>query len=363
MCAPDIRVSLHRRRRQHGVSLIELMVGIVIAMLVGLAAVGSASFFTASQRQGIGAGGAIVSATTALAVMKEEAAQAGLGFFGDVRYLCDDLNLSVGAQDLSEDDFSPVRITRDEAFDQIDLVSANEVAGGASVLLSAASNGGGAELETFLPAAAGQAVLMAPAGQVVGTCTVRTVTAVTPRTALAPLTLTFAADGLHNQVAFDSPATYPVRGRLSLLGAVAWSRYRVENGNLVLERPLGEGDPVVLVRDVVGFRAQYGVAADTALVPGSNTTTIATWEEPEGDFATVDTSNIARVRALRIGLVLRSPQPEKRNAAGECTATASMPQLFGADVAIDEDDTDWNCFRYRTVTAVVPMRNVVMGLR
>jgi Tfp pilus assembly protein PilV len=76
------------RRRQRGVSIIELMVGLVVAMLVGLAATSSAVVFTASQRQGIGVGGVVVNVGTALAALKNDAATAGLGFFGDSRYLC-----------------------------------------------------------------------------------------------------------------------------------------------------------------------------------------------------------------------------------------------------------------------------------
>ena len=65
-------------------------------------------------------------------------------------------------------------------------------------------------------------------------------------------------------------------------------------------------------------------------------------------------------RALRIGLVTRSPQPEKPNAAGECEATTALPELFGETIAPDVDD--WSCFRYRTVIAAVPLRNLVMGM-
>ena len=63
MCAePLARVNVRSapfvgRGSQLGLSIIELMVGMVIALLVGMAATGSAAMFTASQRQGIGMGG------------------------------------------------------------------------------------------------------------------------------------------------------------------------------------------------------------------------------------------------------------------------------------------------------------------
>ena len=74
MFAPD---HLNRpRAAQRGLSIIELMVGIVVALLVGLAATGSAVMFTASQRQGIGAGGVAVNATTVMSAIKNDVASA-----------------------------------------------------------------------------------------------------------------------------------------------------------------------------------------------------------------------------------------------------------------------------------------------
>jgi prepilin-type N-terminal cleavage/methylation domain-containing protein len=83
--------------RQRGVSMIELMVGLVVSLIVGIAASSSAVMFTASQRQGMGVGGVAVNVNTALAALKNDAATAGLGFFGDSRFLCSALNLGMGA--------------------------------------------------------------------------------------------------------------------------------------------------------------------------------------------------------------------------------------------------------------------------
>ena len=66
MCASErLTRSRSAARAQRGLSLVEIMVGMVIALLVSLAASGSASVFTASQRQGIGAGGMTVNSGSA----------------------------------------------------------------------------------------------------------------------------------------------------------------------------------------------------------------------------------------------------------------------------------------------------------
>ena len=120
--------------------MIELMVGLVVSLIVGIAASSSAVMFTASQRQGMGVGGVAVNVNTALAALKNDAATAGLGFFGDSRYLCSALNLGVGATaHWDGDTFSPVRITRTSGIDRVDVLQASRVESGANVLLAMSS--------------------------------------------------------------------------------------------------------------------------------------------------------------------------------------------------------------------------------
>lgn len=354
MCARECARKRALRPPARGLSLIELMVGLVVALLVGLAAVGSATMFMAAQRQGIGTGGSLINASTALGALRDDASVAGLGFFGDSRYLCDRLNLSMGNAVIQDGGaFTPLRITRVGDNDRVDVVYGTQVASGANVLLNASTTGADAELRSFLPVTAGQAVLLAPrnAGD---PCVVRTVTAVVDSTVDDPQRLTFAITGDFNKTAFTTPVTYPDRGRVALLGQLRWARYRLEGTDLRLERPLA-GDPVVLLRNVMAFRAQYGI---TNAAAGS--TGLEAWQSATGGFTNLTAATLPRVRALRIGLVTRSPQAEKPNAAGVCEATQALPALFGE--AVTADVVDWRCFRYRTSIVVVPLRNLVMGM-
>ncbi len=338
-------------RRQRGLSMIEIMVGMIVALLVSLAASGGAAVFTASQRQGVGIGGTAVNAGTALAAIKNDAASAGLGFFGDSNFRCYQLDLSVGTSvKLDAASFAPVRITTAGANDQLDVLSASNVDSGANVLLKGPSTGTSATLTSLLPVAVGQAVLMVPA-TAGGTCRVRTATAVAAATDDTPQILTFGASGTYNAGAFTTAVSYVEKDSVALLGGLQWSRYSVTGGNLVLERPLSN-DSAVLVRNVMAFRAQYGIAAN------ATATTLTGWQDATGaTWASVAGVNVDRVRALRIGLVTRSPQREKPNAAGNCVASDAKPVLFGVTVEPDVG-TDWGCYRYRTAVVVVPLRNV-----
>jgi type IV pilus assembly protein PilW len=360
MCADPIR----RRRAPHrgpgaagaarGLSLIELLVGIVVALLVSLTATSGAMLFTAAQRQGVGVGSTLINSTTALNALRDDVAAAGLGFFGDSQFLCQKLNLSVDTTVLVDGaSFTPVSITSEAAGDRIDVIYATDVAAGANVLLSAAADAASAPLRSLLPVSVGQAVLLAPAtpGE---PCVVRTVTTNTAAGADTPQTIQYAnvSTARFNRAAFTTNPTYPDRGRVTLLGDLRWSRYRRVGTDLTLERPLGGGS-VVLARNVIAFRAEYGLA-------DAGTTALAGWQAASGAFATLTPANLPRVRAMRIGLVTRSAQPEKPNAAGNCEATSAMPTLFGA--AVTADVADWQCYRYRSATLVVPLRNLVLGM-
>jgi len=362
MSAPEARAPLCRSRapgqgpgRQRGLSIVELMVGIVVSMLVGLAAAGSAIMFTASQRQGVGIGGGGLGAASAMSALKNDVALAGLGFFGDSSYLCSQLSLSLNAAVLSDGaPFVPVRITAGAVDDSIDVVYGERVESGANVLLNAASDGTSAAVMSLLPVTAGQAVLLAPA-TAGGTCLVRSITAVTASTVDDPQLLTFAAAGKYNQAAFSVAPAFAERDRITLLGELNWNRYRRDGNTLVMDRPL-DGNTVVIARNVIGMRAQYGISAAAA-----GSTTLEQWQDATGAFANLDAATLPRVRAVRLGLVTRSPQREKPDINGNCEASLDKPQLFGATV--EPDVADWQCFRYSVSTVVVPLRNLVLGLR
>ena len=357
----DPRPRARRVPPQRGLSLIELMVGVVVSLLVGLAATISAISFNASQRQGMGAGSSAMTANAALATLKNDISAAGLGFFGDSNFLCNRLNLSIGSTvHIDGALFSPVQITAGTGSaagsDQIDVVYATEVAAGTNVLLNAASNGSSADLRSFLPAAVGQQVLLAPdTPSATDPCVVRTVTAVTAAIDDDPQRLSFANSGSYNQASFTTNSSFADKARVTLLGDLNWSRYRLDGTDLRIEQPM-RGVSEVLARNVIGFRAQYGVAAAAA-----GSTALDSWVDASGTFASVNAANLPRVRALRVGIVIRSAQPEKPNSSGQCEASTAKPQLFGATV--EPDVTDWQCYRYRTAEVVVPMRNLVLGTR
>lgn len=357
MYAPD-RTRRHHGRRAgaaRGLTMVELMVSIVIALLVSLTAAGGAMVFTSSQRQGVAVGGATVSSGTALAALRDEIAAAGLGFFGNANFLCSRLNLSVDTTVvLNGATFSPVNITAEGTNSRVDVVYGTEVMSGTNVLLNGTATLASAPLRSLLPVAVGQAVLLAPAAAG-DPCVVRTITANNPAVLDTPQSVEFSnvTTARYNRAVFTTNTTYPDQARITLLGDLRWTRFRLDGTNLLMQRPLGGAD-VILARNVVAFRAEYGLA-------DAGTTALASWQAASGaSWAAMTPANLPRLRALRIGVVTRSMQPEKPNTAGNCEATTAMPTLF--DVAVVSDVDDWQCYRYRSSIVVVPLRNLVLGV-
>ena len=353
--------------RQRGFSLIELMVSLVIALLVSIAAAGAAIFFDALQRQGVGTSLATVGVSNALAAMKEDASQAGLGFLGASAFTCSQLNFGIRNTVVSSSTFSPLLVTRDaQGFDQLDIAYGTAVVGGTTAALASPSDATTAQLSTYLPVSVQsppQTVLLSPApGSSNTTCTVRSVTGVTPAAGSNPQAVDFAASGPLNEATFASPAAYAAKDQVTLLGGFVWHRYRVASGDLVVDLIDAQKTSVAVVRNVEAFRVQYGIAAAPASPTAPRNTTVVDWVDATGSsWGTLSPATIGQVRALRIGIVTRSPHSEKADSPGLCLASSNIPTPFGGSVTLTSSDPK-ACFRYRLDTAVVPLRNVNFGL-
>jgi type IV pilus assembly protein PilW len=330
-----------------GVTLIELLVALVVASLVSLAAVSVAAWFNASQRQAVSASATSVELASTLSAIKAEIGSTALGFVVGGVSRCPRWNLAEGGATLADEaPFLPFSVTRDpnSRFDRLDVVLVSEPRAAAPVRLAAATSASATSvsLRGWLPVRVGEQILIAPE-DVGPACTVRRVTAVQP--ALpggTPYTLELEA------AAFGAPLGYLPSDRVSVLGRVDRRSYAVnEFAQLVLTSSQLPA-PAVLLEHVMAWRVQYGVAA-----AGSGS---IEWMEPDGAWGALDPGSAARVRALRLGLLARSPQRDKA-----CDATTALPRLFGAAVDVAAADPSWRCWRYRQAEVVVPLRNVAWG--
>ena len=133
----------------------------------------------------------------------------------------------------------------------------------------------------------------------------------------------------------------------------------------------------VLVGDVVRFHAQYGVSSAVGVQD------IQKWVEPvlggsyetNWDPGSLDSNKVKRIKAIRLVIVLRSPKLEPGNVTNTCTNNAgvnngpcawdecvNVASCTAANPAplIDlSADANWQRYRYRVFQTIIPLRNTI----
>lgn len=148
--------------------------------------------------------------------------------------------------------------------------------------------------------------------------------------------------------------------------------WTVQNGRLQVTNDLlyqdtnGDGinDPVEVADNVVSLQAEYGLNLDTA----ANNGRVDTWRT--ADPGTVGTENVtvwANVLAVRVGMLVRSGQFERD------AVTTTVPSWAGGQFVITNLDgsssgttpadpaNNWRHYRYRVYETVIPLRNMLWG--
>ncbi len=137
----------------------------------------------------------------------------------------------------------------------------------------------------------------------------------------------------------------------------------------------GEEQPAAVAGGVLEMHALYGIGEN-------NDGKMTRWVEPKDDYAPANllngspqaTERLKRIKAIKVGLILRTTQPDRAEPAEgqprdpDAVITATAPTLF-ADVPDLSYTYDWNSpnapadaqlYRYRTMEVVLPLRNAIL---
>lgn len=134
--------------------------------------------------------------------------------------------------------------------------------------------------------------------------------------------------------------------------------YRIQDQNLELQQP--DDDDVTqtyqVAPEIIDMQAQYGIAP-----VGSQQ--VNEWQKATGAWtAPLATASLRRIKAIRIAIVARSGHYEKPAAGGSCDATTDA-QVTGwsswANFDTSNYPSDWKCYRYRVFETVIPLRNII----
>ena len=363
------------KNSQHGMSLVELMVGILIGLLMVAAATGSLTYFDAQRRTSLAGAASANGGMMAGYVMQRDLRNAGIGLMNASQLACAQLNLYFdGATRSNGNAIAPVQIIDGGAgSDGISMFFVDSVLGSAPLKLTRGlvtageslrvSSESGLEKERRHPdrgchrrrpmhdCADLRASNAAPAPDVE---LVRSAGADYPWNAPNPAT------------AFADAPLYPAGGVVMKIGkwdpaapevsdAITWRSYDV-TGSTLNATDLVTNTAIAVGTNVVNLQAQYGVTDGVSNEIRRWVDATAEWQNPTVDL-------IGRIRAVRFAVIARSPKREPNNDGTNCTTTPASPAPWVDAAPVDlSADPEWRCYRYQIFTSIAPLKNVVWSL-
>jgi len=373
-------MSLPYVSRQRGLTLIEVMVGMVIG-LIGIVIITQVYLVNENfKRSTTSAGGAQINGAIALYTMERDLRMAGYGIAnsdalgcGQIQYYYNGAYSSppgsaTGA--LPSMVLAPVVITDGGAGpDTITVMYSTDAERIVPATLAKSMPSPSAELNVDNPTGfsddPGDLIILSQGG----VCTMMQVTEVQP--SAVKLQHNPGGTALWNPAGGGSLFTAYSQGASVInLGRPLVNTYSIGSSGLQLLSmftatsstvvPGYSATPVTLINDIVDLQAQYG--KDNGVNNG--TITNASYAANDGIVDSYDTATPAtgaawqQVLSVRIGVLARSQNYEKPEPAGSaCTATTAAPTWSGGPFTVPGGIP--SCYKYRAFETVVPLRNML----
>ncbi|MES2536087.1 MAG: PilW family protein [Pseudomonadota bacterium] len=366
-----------------GFSLIELMVGIVIAMLGVLVMMQVSTVFEGQKRTTTSGSDAQTNGMSALFAIERDLRGAGYGLSKADAVGCT-VTRSFRSAAATSFVLAPVTITDGASGgpDTIRTLSSSKTNWSLPSKLTSdfAQNGTNISVNTTLGMALGDLLVFFEAAK---PCAMVEVTAL-PVGSVLVSHVSAGSNWNPADPATVLPATGYIRGAVLInMGSLGDRTFSVDGSSNLTLGTYASGTNTTssqtVAPNIVNLQAQYGF--DTR--PGVQTDIrVDRWSSTmfnaDGDATTGNSGDIARMIAVRIALVTRSAVKEKTNTAGVCDITtsagANYPRWMAGnpttgvletttiDVSKNPDGTanpDWQCHRYKVFDSVIPLRNLI----
>lgn len=339
----------HSASRQHGFTLVEIMVGLVIGMLATVIIMQVLSVFEAQKRTTTGTADAQTNGNIALYSISRDLQMAGFPLISlgdpkvpDSPYECGEIPapaMSFGATGFNS--IFPITLNdnvngagpNDSPSDQITIRYGNASGGGLPTTITGVS---GATTVSVLNSMAcnkdDTALIMLGA-----LCALTTVSDVIDATSITLVD--------NSAMAFGAAAN---GANISCLGRWGEIVYAVSNGNL-------ERNGVPAMTGIVNLQAQYGISLNASSKVVSN------WVDATGAWAAPSVDDRKRIKAVRIAVVARNAKREPEEVT-QAVAWSGSASNIPPTIALN-GDADWKHYRYRVFETVIPLRNVVWAAR
>jgi type IV pilus assembly protein PilW len=364
-------------RFQSGMSLIELLIGLLIGLVATLAITNLFSGFEARKRMIAGGVDAQSSGVLALYYMQRDAQNAGYGLplynsSDPSPLLCPiDTSINQGGVVIN---LSPVIIVDGGTGNDIVRIRyGNPASGGASV--RATGTMGAPTLEGRLIGCQQNDVVLFHQTPSNPSCSLARIQSLRADRTIDALTELSTAPTAR-PVSILNGADWV---RFSCLGA--WNQYEyavnaaselTRTGGTPGSNPFPTSAAVPVTSDIVSLQAQYGItttldAASTSATSAAFLNRVDQWVNATGDFGPgVSLMDRNRIRAIRIAVVARDSSLQRNNVSQPCTGVVQglnkvciwKTDAIAADVNLNHIP-NWQRYRYRTFEVTVPLRNII----
>lgn len=382
--------ALISRKTSRGFSLVELMVGMVIALISTLAIFQVFTFFEGQKRTTASGADALQAGAIALYQIERDIRQAGYGFNNTTLMGCTIKAYDEGTGTPYEFEFNLIPVEIDQGAgvvaDKITLSYGNAPLQAAPALLTADYNGSAAnfKVNNRFGFKEGDLVVIAEPGK---DCTLAQVTGLPAAVdACGGASAAAQTDNIvHNSGNYKDPSKgcqqvaarynkpsglgipYTVNAPVFNLGGMPTiNEYSIQNNQLMVRNVLSPSPAVAIMDGIVSLQAQYGFDTRAGVTTDMRVDTYSdAMLDADGNGIAGSTGDFARIGSVRLVIVARSGLREKPDpATGLCTtSTAASFSLNWAGGAIplgnDADGTSWQCYRYKTFETTVPVRNMI----
>lgn len=358
--------------RNTGFSLVEVMVGVAIALVAALVIMQVFAMFEGQKRTTTSGSDAQTDGAIGLFTMERDVRMAGYGLSIPSALGCK-VNSSFNGTTTAFS-LSPVEITN----------GANGLPDSIRVLSSSKTSWSvPARITTDHPPTATNMFLNSTQGIAVGDlligfqagkdCTLLQVTGIPNGNVQIHHQNTSPWNPPGGQNIYPQPDGYTSGAMLFNLGAMINRTYSINAGsNLQLADFQSATNTTVtqsIVPNMVNLQAQYGF--DTRI--GAQTDgRVDTWSDTMIDADSSGTignaGDIQRIYAVRMALVARSGLKEKPALDGTCSVTTATspnrPTWTEGDIDVSKNpdgtaNSDWQCYRYKVFETIVPLRNLL----
>ncbi len=353
-----------------GFTLVELMVGMVLALLTTVIIAEVMARAEGNRRTTTEGSDAQVNAALSLYTLQRDVQMAGYGLINNPNALGCQVKGQFDTHATLPLTLAPVVITPGANAATSDSVTVlRSGASGYAVPLLTTGNHENTEsafsVQSTLGLNEGDLMLAVPSVQSsTEWCTLFTVKAGGASTLTSTRVPHVAASGTWNPSASIMPTTYLAGATLAKANDLVYRTYEVANGNLQALDLRASDDTTVtntIGNNIVLLKAFYGkdTSGDGTVDSYDTTkpTTTAGWQQ---------------VRTIRLAIVARSAQREKNavttsnptlnmgsTVSVTGTATCGTSQCLTLQIAPQTGDTEWQHYRYKVFDTVVPLRNIL----